>query len=319
MVIIQDLFDDAKCYQTIREMRWRDGVNCPRCSSDSVIKNGRDDTEPHRQRYECQGCHLGRYGSPESVAEYNRLIQEWLSQEAQSAPVPGPAESNPTVSELILAFWTRFATPHYRRSDGTPTGELENSKDSLRPLRKLYGHTTARDFGPLALKAVRQSMIDSGLARSTINQRVGRIVWMFKWAVENEMLPPVVHQALADREDAEIVELVVQDAEGQGRCSLSPGRPPGASGCGWRPGRARPSRAARRIRIRRPRYSQALSTRWRKAGSPVGSEGHCSTTFPPALPSPQSRPRSPCSTPTAHGSTPPLLSTSLGDTPGLLL
>jgi transposase-like protein len=52
MVNIQDLFDDAKCYQTIREMRWPDGVTCPQCSSDSVIKNGRDDTEPHRQRFD---------------------------------------------------------------------------------------------------------------------------------------------------------------------------------------------------------------------------------------------------------------------------
>ena len=41
MVNIQDLFDDAKCYLTIREMRWPDGVTCPRCSSDSVLKNGR--------------------------------------------------------------------------------------------------------------------------------------------------------------------------------------------------------------------------------------------------------------------------------------
>src|SRR3954470_16166367 len=56
MVNIQELFDDAKCYQTVRDMRWPDGVICPRCSSDSVIKNGRDDTEPHRQRYECRGC-----------------------------------------------------------------------------------------------------------------------------------------------------------------------------------------------------------------------------------------------------------------------
>src|SRR4051812_40556563 len=56
MVNIQDLFDDAKCYQTIREMRRPDGVTCPQCSSDSVIKNGRDDTEPHRQRDECRGC-----------------------------------------------------------------------------------------------------------------------------------------------------------------------------------------------------------------------------------------------------------------------
>ena len=56
MVNIQDRFDDAKCWQTIRQMRWPDGVICPQCSSDSVINNGRDDTEVHRQRYECRGC-----------------------------------------------------------------------------------------------------------------------------------------------------------------------------------------------------------------------------------------------------------------------
>jgi transposase-like protein len=56
MVNIQDLFDDAKCYHTVRDMRWPDGVTCPRCSSPSVIENGRDDTEPHRKRYECKAC-----------------------------------------------------------------------------------------------------------------------------------------------------------------------------------------------------------------------------------------------------------------------
>ena len=29
MVNIQDLFDDAKCFDTIRDMRWPDGVTCP--------------------------------------------------------------------------------------------------------------------------------------------------------------------------------------------------------------------------------------------------------------------------------------------------
>jgi len=53
MVNIQNLIDDAKCYQAIRKMRWPDGVICPHCSSGSVIKNGRDDIQPQRQRYEC--------------------------------------------------------------------------------------------------------------------------------------------------------------------------------------------------------------------------------------------------------------------------
>jgi transposase-like protein len=56
MVNIQDLFDDAKCFQTVRDMRWPDGVACPLCSSTSVVKNGRDDAQSDRQRYECRGC-----------------------------------------------------------------------------------------------------------------------------------------------------------------------------------------------------------------------------------------------------------------------
>jgi transposase-like protein len=56
MVNIQDLIDDAKCYLTIRELRWPEGVTCPHCSAASVIKIGRDDTRPHRRRYESRGC-----------------------------------------------------------------------------------------------------------------------------------------------------------------------------------------------------------------------------------------------------------------------
>lgn len=56
MVNIRDLIDNAKCYETVRAMRWPEGVTCPHCSSTSVIKDGRDDTEPQRQRYLCHGC-----------------------------------------------------------------------------------------------------------------------------------------------------------------------------------------------------------------------------------------------------------------------
>ena len=56
MVNIQNLFDDAKCFQTVRDMRWPDGVACPSCDSTSIVKNGRDDTQADRQRYECRPC-----------------------------------------------------------------------------------------------------------------------------------------------------------------------------------------------------------------------------------------------------------------------
>src|SRR4051812_9365297 len=126
--------------------------------------------------------YLGRYGSPESVAAYNRLIQEWLAREPLPRTEPGPGDAPLTIAELILAFWTRPAEQHYRRADGTPTGELANYRDTLKPLRRLHGQTLASDFSPLKLKDLRQTLIASGLSRGTINQRVGRIVRLFKWA-----------------------------------------------------------------------------------------------------------------------------------------
>jgi transposase-like protein len=56
-VNIKNLIDDGQCYQTVRELRWPDGIKCPSCESTQVIKRGFDDTELARQRYECTDCH----------------------------------------------------------------------------------------------------------------------------------------------------------------------------------------------------------------------------------------------------------------------
>ena len=56
-VNIKNLIDDGQCYQTVRELRWPDGIKCPSCASPQVIKRGFDDTELARQRYECTSCH----------------------------------------------------------------------------------------------------------------------------------------------------------------------------------------------------------------------------------------------------------------------
>jgi len=66
----------------------------------------------------------------------------------------------------------------------------------MRPLKALYGPTRVADFGPLALKTVRQKMIEADLARKTINGRVNRIRHIVKWGVENELVPPSVLHGL---------------------------------------------------------------------------------------------------------------------------
>lgn len=144
--------------------------------------------------------YLGPYGSEESRREYDRVVAEWLAAGRQAPTRPATAAGSRvapdgmTVTELVAAYW-RFADGYYVKG-GQPTSEVHNIRLALRPLKDLYCHTPARDFGPLALKAVRDSLIGSGLLRSEINKRVGRIVRCFKWAVSEELVPPEVLQAL---------------------------------------------------------------------------------------------------------------------------
>ena len=53
---IQSLIDDARCYETVRELRWQGRVCCTNCNSANVIKRGKDDNEINKRRYECKDC-----------------------------------------------------------------------------------------------------------------------------------------------------------------------------------------------------------------------------------------------------------------------
>jgi hypothetical protein len=135
------------------------------------------------------GRDLGKYGSVASRAEYDRLIAEWLANGRRLAP-----GADATVSELMVGY-IRHVDAYYVKG-GEPTSEAGLIRLSLRVLKRLYGHTPARDFGPLALKAVRQGFIDAGLCRNEVNRRTRHDVRFFKWAVENELVPPSVHHGL---------------------------------------------------------------------------------------------------------------------------
>jgi integrase len=131
---------------------------------------------------------------PDVRTAYDGLIAQWL---ANGRRLPEPMAEAPalTVNEVILAFW-QWAEQHYRHDNGTTTSELRDYLFTLRPLKKLFGTTAAASFGPLALKAVRQRMIEADLSRGVVNQRIGRIVRMFKWAVSEELLSESTWRAL---------------------------------------------------------------------------------------------------------------------------
>jgi transposase-like protein len=53
MVNIEQLIDDAKCYEVVRKLCWPDGVRCPNCNADKIKKRGHHDRYSYRQRSIC--------------------------------------------------------------------------------------------------------------------------------------------------------------------------------------------------------------------------------------------------------------------------
>lgn len=76
---IQSLIDDNRCYETVRELRWQDGVKCPNCESKEVIKRGHDEHQAACQRYECKGCGRRFDDLTDTVfAEHHQPLKIWI-------------------------------------------------------------------------------------------------------------------------------------------------------------------------------------------------------------------------------------------------
>ena len=153
---------------------------------------------------------MGAYGSEESKAEYRRVVSEWMT--TGRTPKQSAEAAGPSVNEVLLGYW-RFAEGYYPSGNGNPKGELERIAYAMKPLKELYGTTLSAEFGPLALKAVRLKMIESGLCRTTVNQRVGCIKRIFKWAASEELVPPGVYHGLQSVEGLRRGRSAAKEAE----------------------------------------------------------------------------------------------------------
>jgi hypothetical protein len=137
--------------------------------------------------------YLGPHGTKASKVQYDRLITEWLAGGRRSPDAPDERHSITVVE--VIAQYVRFARSHYTKH-GKPTSEQAAIAWAARPLKELYGRTPAAEFGPLALKAVRLKYVEAGFSRGTVNQNIGRLVRMFRWAAAEELIPSSVPQSL---------------------------------------------------------------------------------------------------------------------------
>ncbi len=79
LVNLQTLIDDAKCFEALRQLRWPEGVTCPSCKSNQVVKRGFDETQPLRQRYQCKACQK-RFDdlSDTILARHHQPLRTWI-------------------------------------------------------------------------------------------------------------------------------------------------------------------------------------------------------------------------------------------------
>jgi transposase-like protein len=79
LVNLTSLIDDAKCFALVRQHRWPEGVRCPGCGGDAVVRHGCDDTQPQRQRYRCKRC-AGRFDDLTGtvLAGHHQPLRVWV-------------------------------------------------------------------------------------------------------------------------------------------------------------------------------------------------------------------------------------------------
>ena len=56
IITLKNLISEEQCYETVRQLRWNGNIRCPHCQSSRIIKRGKDDSQPARQRYGCHNC-----------------------------------------------------------------------------------------------------------------------------------------------------------------------------------------------------------------------------------------------------------------------
>jgi len=131
--------------------------------------------------------YLGRYQSAESKREYARIVAELANSPAAAAALLAPADL--TVAELIAAYWKHVTA-------ACSAAQCNGLSKALKHVRRLYDHSPAHAFGPVALRTVRAEMVGDGWSRGVVNNRVNAIKAMFRWAASEELLAVGVYDTL---------------------------------------------------------------------------------------------------------------------------
>lgn len=151
----------------------------------------------------------GAFGSHESRMAYAKLCEALRSQPRRHVSddrLARPSRREATVADVVVAFLTH-AKSYYPESRGSSADEFECCRVVGERLIRFAGLTPAESFGPLKLKAFRDSLVEHRytrgkddqerrFSRKYINQHLNRARRMFRWAASEELVSSSVWQSL---------------------------------------------------------------------------------------------------------------------------
>jgi integrase len=169
----------------------------PRLTGNQVPKLRRHRTGQAVVTLNGRDCYCGVYGKAESQRRYNQLVAEWL---VNGRRFPALTPTNGTTDGLtIIEVCERYLDDrraYFAGPNGKPTRSFLRIKAVVKLLMDHYAKLSAKQFGALKLRAVRESLIKPDVTRNYVNEIVSDIRTMFKWASSLEYIPVEVYQSL---------------------------------------------------------------------------------------------------------------------------
>jgi transposase-like protein len=79
LIQIHALIDDDKCFESVRGLRWPNGVRCPNCDASKIVKRGFHTAQKARQRYECVVCKKQFDDLTDTIFEgHHQPLKAWI-------------------------------------------------------------------------------------------------------------------------------------------------------------------------------------------------------------------------------------------------
>ena len=147
---------------------------------------------------------LGKHATPEAERRYREVLAEHLAGKPITSAAPPRQSASvkkwPDVTQLAAAY-VLHAQRYYVDEHGEPTGEVTHATYAFSMLLRLYRDIPTDQITIRDLLTVRQALIDTppthergrraprGLSRRTVNDRMHRVKRLFRWGVEQGLVP----------------------------------------------------------------------------------------------------------------------------------